>query len=106
MVRQWCSSGAIRLPPERPIPCPNTDETSVCQLHGGCILQPAPQAVGAAGLLEISGFKCVKQLLNRETILATPGNGALSPKNGPIFWARNQHLDSELMFVIFGSCQL
>ena len=57
VVWQWCNPCVPRLPPEQPIPCPNPAETSVCQFHGGCNLQPAPQAVGAARLLEIVGLK-------------------------------------------------
>ena len=66
-VWQWCSSCVRRLPPEKRIPCPNTDETSGCRLHGACNCQPAPQAVGTAGLLEISGLKCHKQLSARQS---------------------------------------
>ena len=58
----------LSLPPKKPIPCPNPGETSVCQCHCGCNLQPAPQAVGAAGLLENSGLECHKQLSARQGI--------------------------------------
>ena len=65
VVWQWCRSCVPRLPPENPIPCLIPGETSVCQFHG-CNLQPAPQAVGAAGLLEIRRLKCYKQLSARQ----------------------------------------
>ena len=80
VVRQWCSSGATRPPAEESIPCPIKDGTSVCQFHDGCNLQPVRPAVVAAGLLKMSELKCAKKCLNKEAILATPGNGTLSPK--------------------------
>ena len=85
LVRQWCGSGANRPPPEKRIPSPNTDRTSVCQFHYGCNLQQVRQAV--TGLLAMSGLKCAKQFLSMETITATPGNGTLSPKTVPRFRA-------------------
>ena len=79
LVRQWCSSGANRPPPEKTIPSRHTNRTSVCQFHYGCTLQPVGQAV--AVLLAMNGLKCATQFLDMETITATPGNGTLSPKN-------------------------
>ena len=63
---QWCHSCVPCLPLEKPIPCPSPGETWICQFHGGCDLQPAPQAEGAAGLLKISGLECYKQLSARQ----------------------------------------
>ena len=68
VVWQWCRPCVPCLPLERPIACPNPGETSVCQFHGGCNLQPAPQTVGVAGLLEISGLGCHKQLSARQSM--------------------------------------
>ena len=68
VVWQLCCPCAPCLPPEKPIACPNPGGTSVCQLHGGCNLQPATQAVGAAGQLELSGLKCDKQLSTRQSM--------------------------------------
>ena len=66
VVWQWCSSVVARRPPEQPIPGPNPDETPAFQFQAGCNLQPAPQIVGAAGLLQFDGFKCYKQWSARQ----------------------------------------
>ena len=68
VVWQWCRPCVPCPPPEKPNACPNPGETSVCQFHGGCNLQPATQAVGAAGLLELSGLECHKQLSARQSM--------------------------------------
>ena len=70
MRAMWCRNGVTLVSPlshgKKLIAHPNPGETSVCQFHGGCNLQPAPQAVGAAGLLEISVLECHKQLSARQ----------------------------------------
>ena len=103
VVRQWCSSGATRPPAEESILCPIKDGTSVCQFHDGCNLQPVRPAVVAAGLLKMSELKCAKKCLNKEAILATPGNGTLSPKTVPRFRASNRDLVLEPAFLFLDS---